>query len=158
MPTSDERSILVRSFPATDKDFADATGDELAKAVAAQADPLTLHEVVEERLRSAYRNARIRVQDELGHLGSQEIIWYAYRDGRIRESDARRERLYSVVADARRTVREAEAVLGRARAVSRAAGFGEIEGPLPEDVIPIRRAPRRGADRGSPRPPSQPRD
>jgi hypothetical protein len=91
MSTSeDQRPIVVRSFPASDRDFADATGDALQEARASEVDPVTLHDVVERRLRAAYRNARIHVQDELADLGMQEIVWYAYRDGRIRDADTRR--------------------------------------------------------------------
>lgn len=127
--TEDEREIVVRSFPSTDRDFADAMGDALDAALAKRGAPETLAEVVQKRLRSGYPNARIQVQDELGHLGSQETIWYAYRDGRIRENDPVRERLYSVVAAARRTVRESEVVMDHARKLTRAAGY---EDDLPE--------------------------
>lgn len=139
MPKPDaERQIVVRSFPSTDPDFADATGDALEVALAADGAPETLANVVEERLRRAYRNARIRVQDELGHLGSQETIWYAYRDGRIRENDPVRERLYSVVAAARRTVRESEVAMDHARQVSRAAGYDDEDRPRSEVSLPPR--------------------
>ena len=124
MPTSeDERPIVIHSFPASDQDFASATGDALADAVSRRVAPETLREVVEQGLRAAYRNARIHVQDELGHLGAAEVIWYAYRDGRIREVDARRERLYSVVAAARRTMRESEVAMNHSREITRAAGY-----------------------------------
>lgn len=135
----DERQIVVRSFPSTDVDFADATGDALQAALEADDAPATLAGVVEERLRQAYRNARIHVQDEFGHLGSSETIWYAYRDGRIRETDPVRERLYSVVAAARRTVRESEIAIDHARKISRAAGYDDVErvvGTRPDEISP----------------------
>jgi len=151
MPTSeDQRPIIVRSFPASDREFADATGDALQKARAERAeeagrtaraesaerpDPpaTTLHEVVERRIRAAYRNARIHVQDELADLGMQEIVWYAYRDGRIRDPDPSRERLYAAVASARRTVRESKTAIDHARRAARGARYdddsGQTDGP-----------------------------
>jgi len=136
--TEDEHRIVVRSFPSTDRDFADAMGDALDGALATSSAPATLAEVVQQRLRGGYPNARIQVQDELGHLGMQETVWYAYRDGRIRESDPIRERLYSVVAAARRTVRESEIVMDHSRKVSRAAGYDDDAGPAtspPSDEV-----------------------
>jgi len=121
--TEDQRPIVVRSFPASDREFADATGDALQDARVQRSDAATLREVVERRLRGSYRNARIRVQDELADLGMQEIVWYAYRDGRIRDNDPSRERFYAAVATARRTIRESEAAIEHARSVSRGAGF-----------------------------------
>lgn len=134
----EERHIVVRSFPSSDLDFADATGDALQAALATSDAPQTLAGVVEKRLRVAYRNVRIQVQDELGHLGAQETIWYAYRDGRIREKDPVRERLYSVVAAARRTVRESEVAMDHARQVSRAAGYDDQDLPGRKVSLPPR--------------------
>lgn len=134
----DERHIVVRSFPSSDLDFADATGDALETALATEAAPESLAEVVQNQLRRAYRNVRIQVQDELGHLGSQETIWYAYRDGRIRENDPVRERLYSVVAAARRTVQESKVALDHARNVSRAAGYDHGSDSPDEVSLPPR--------------------
>jgi hypothetical protein len=145
MPKNEgERRIVVRSFPPTDQDFADAMGDALDGALATSSEPETLAEVVQQRLRGGYPNARIQVQDELGHIGSGETIWYAYRDGRIRENDPVRERLYSVVAAARRTIRESEVVMDHARKVSRAAGYRDDPAREDADVeisLPPRRRP-----------------
>ena len=134
----EERHIVVRSFPSSDLDFADATGDALQTALGTSEAPETLAGVVEKRLRLAYRNVRIQVQDELGHLGAQETIWYAYRDGRIRENDPVRERLYSVVAAARRTVRESEVAMDHAQQVSRAAGYDDQDASGTEVSLPPR--------------------
>lgn len=149
--TEDQRPIVVRSFPASDREFAEATGQALQQARAERAaraaseggaaptertqrssedaDATTLRDVVERRIRAAYRNARIHVQDELADLGMQEVVWYAYRDGRIRDSDPSRERLYAAVASARRTVRESETAIDHARRAARGAGFDEKTGP-----------------------------
>ena len=145
----EERQIVVRSFPSSDLDFADATGDALQAALGTSDAPQTLAGVVEKRLRLAYRNVRIQVQDELGHLGAQ-TIWYAYRDGRIRENDPVRERLYSVVAAARRTVRESEVAMDHARQVSHAAGYDQ-DRPGSEVILPPRE------QRAPPDPPRHPR-
>lgn len=144
----DERQIVVRSFPSSDLDFADATGDALQAALEADDATATLAGVVQDRLRHAYRNARIQVQDELGHLGARETIWYAYRDGRIRENDPVRERLYSVVAAARRTVHESEVAIEHARRTTRAAGYRDDDPEAADDVNP-----RRGSQRPSDPPP-----
>ncbi len=149
--TEDQRPIIVRSFPASDREFAEATGEALQQArseraergageaattaaestsrAAERPDAATLRDVVERRIRAAYRNARIHVQDELADLGMQEIVWYAYRDGRIRGSDPSRERLYAAVASARRTVRESETAIDHARRAARGAGYDEDTGP-----------------------------
>ena len=119
--TEDHRPIVVRSFPANDRDFADATA--AAIQAAPPADAATLRDVVERRVRSSYPNARIQVQDELAGLSVQEVVWYAYRDGRIRDADPARERLYAAVATARRTIRESKAAIEHARTASRGAGF-----------------------------------
>ena len=139
MPNHEEEGhIVVRSFPSSDLDFADATGDALQAVLATGDVPDTLAGVVEKRLRFAYRNVRIQVQDELGHLGAEETIWYAYRDGRIRENDPVRERLYSVVAAARRTVRESEVAMDHARQVSRGAGYDDQDRTGSEVSLPPR--------------------
>ena len=139
MPKPEEgRQVVVRSFPSTDLDFADATGDALQAALGSGDAPETLAGVVEKRLRLAYRNARVQVQDELGHLGAEETIWYAYRDGRIRQNDPVRERLYSVVAAARRTIRESEAAMDHARQVSRGAGYDDQDRTESEVTLPPR--------------------
>ena len=139
MPKPDEgRQVVVRSFPSSDLDFADATGDALQAALGTSDAPETLAGVVEKRLRLAYRNVRIQVQNELGHLGAEGTIWYAYRDGRIRENDPVRERLYSVVAAARRTIRESEVAMDHARQVSRAAGYDDHDPPGTEVSLPPR--------------------
>lgn len=134
----EERHIVVRSFPSTDLDFADAAGDAFQAALGTRDAPETLAKVVEKRLRLAYRNVRIQVQDELGHLGAEETIWYAYRDGRIRENDPVRERLYSVVAAARRTIRESEVAMDHARQVTRAAGYDDHDRAGREVSLPPR--------------------
>ena len=87
---------------------------------------------MERRLRGSYRNARIRVQDELADLSMQEIVWYAYRDGRIRETDPSREWFYAAVASARRTVRDSQAALEHSRSLAQSAGFDEdsVQGEL----------------------------
>lgn len=121
--TNDRRPIVVRSFPASDREFADATGAAIHEAK--PADPATLRDVVEGRVRASYPNARIHAQDELADLSMQEAVWYAYRDGRIRAADPGRERLYAAVATARRTVRDSEAAIDHARTVSRGAGFDD---------------------------------
>ena len=123
--TEDQRPIVVRSFPASDRDFAEATGAALLEARADEPDASTLRDVVERRLRASYRNVRISTQDELADLNMQEIVWYAYRDGRIRETDPSRERFYAAVATARRTVRETQATLEQSRSLSRRAGFDD---------------------------------
>jgi hypothetical protein len=143
MATSPEdRLIVVRSFPASDRDFADAAGAALGEARRATDDPDAIRDIVLDRLGRDYRNARIQVQDELAELGSGEVIWYVYRDGRIRDVDAHRERLYEVVASARRTLQTTEATLEHSRTISRIAGFDPERRPV--SVTP-------------PRPPSPPR-
>lgn len=124
--TEHQRPIVVRSFPASDRDFADATG--VAIQDAEPADAATLRDVVERRVRGAYPNARIQAQDELADLSMQEVVWYAYRDGRIREADPARERLYAAVGTARRTIRDSQAAIEHARTVSRGAGFDDESG------------------------------
>ena len=151
MPKSEEElRIVVRAFPATDQAFADAAGDALLEALEAREALATIHDVVEKRLRGAYRNARIHVQDDLGHLGPGETVWYAYRDGRIRENDPRRERLYTVVAAARRTVEESKVVLGRSREASRAAGYDDERTPGRDPVSRQQRGRRRLPDQQPP--------
>ena len=137
--TEDRRPIVVRSFPANDRDFADATGAAIEDAQ--PEDPVTLRDVVERRVRGSYPNARIQVQDELADLSMQDVVWYAYRDGRIRDADPVRERLYAAVASARRTIRESEAAIDHARMASRRAGFvdyrtgaDDVEQASPKDA------------------------
>lgn len=125
--TEDQWPIVVRSFPASDREFADATGTALIDARADKTDLVSLRDAVESRLRLSYRNARIRVQDQLADLSLQEVVWYAYRDGRIRDNDPSRERFYAAVATARRTVRESQMVLEHSRSVSRGAGFDDVQ-------------------------------
>jgi hypothetical protein len=134
-PSEDQRPIIVRSFPASDREFADAAGVALEGAQADSDDLATLRAVVERRLCETYPNARVHAQDELAGLAIQDVVWYAYRDGRIRSADPSRERLYTAFAAARRTVQESEAALRHAQDVTRLAGFDDPDPPLPEAPI-----------------------
>ena len=149
--TEDQRPIIVRSFPASDSEFAEATGSALQDARAERIERTdapevaapTLRDIVERRIRAAYKNARIHVQDELADLGMHEIVWYAYRDGRIRDADPSRERLYAAVASARRTIRESEAAIDHARRAASGAGFDD-------DTVLAHGADARGRDATTP--------
>ena len=142
MPSiEDQRPIIVRSFPAGDRDFADATGEALEQARADAVEPATFRDLVEQRLRASYRNARIHAQDQFADLGNGDIVWYAYRDGRVRTNDPSRERLYTAFAMARRTVRESQVALEHARDVTRVAGYRDPQPPLPDGPVTAEREP-----------------
>jgi hypothetical protein len=142
--------IQIRTFPSGDADFARATHSALDRSVPDATDVRSLASVVDRRLREAYPNSRIVPQDEMGRLGKGEQLWYVYRDGRVRPPDERRERLYRVVGEARRTVAAAETTLDHSRAIAREAGFDGAPPPLPDAPLSSRRPP-------APRPRSAPR-
>ena len=56
-------------------------------------------------LRPTYPNVRVTTQDDLGSIDLTGVVWYVFRDRRVRTDDWRRERLYSALARARTVIR-----------------------------------------------------
>jgi hypothetical protein len=80
---------------------------------------------VESSLRRWYRTVSIRTRDSIGgYPDDPTIVWYVYRDGRIRRHNPARDRLYAAMGAAIETCRDSESAISAARAVASFAGFG----------------------------------
>lgn len=123
MPISD--NLRLRVYPTSDPNFrADV---ERAVATLPPGSPdAALREQLKARLREWYRVCDVVGQDEIAHMSVDPTrTWYVYRDGRIRTTDGRRERLYDALASARRSVDASERLMEDSSAVAREAGYRE---------------------------------
>jgi hypothetical protein len=112
----------VRAFPSADRAFASDVTNAIGNALADAPDD-ELVSAVERLLHRRYPNVTIHHQADLARLVEWDDIWYAYRDGRIRPVSAERERLYDLLAAARRTTDDSAAILERSQTVARSAKF-----------------------------------
>ncbi len=103
--------VRVRPYPVRDRAFAVEVSEAIESVAADLALDDELAELVEARLRHTYPNAVVRVQQPLAKLLDPVGTVYAYRDGRIRPEDLRRERLYQALSDARETHRDSDRII-----------------------------------------------
>jgi hypothetical protein len=130
MNDRDVPPVVVRCFPSADHAFARAAHEALETIQGRSGARATLQAAVDGELRTIYPNSRIVAQDVMATIGQPVVIWYAYRDGRVRKPDPRRDRIYAAVATARDTVKDSRAVMDNSRSIARSAGFEERP-PLP---------------------------
>ena len=134
-----ERSrVSLQAYPARDASFARDVHDAVDRITAEPAfddAPLgELEAIVQARVRGSYPNATIHAQDPFARLRDPDVMLYAYRDGRIRIEDPRRERLYRALADARTTCGESRRIVDESEAVGTVwAGRGERRAEPDED-------------------------
>lgn len=113
----DRPSLRVVTFPADDAGLRADVGALLG----ATPERLEVDEpaALERRLRRWYRSIQVRRRDGLGGYDDDPVIvWYVYRDGRIRRRNEARDRLYRALAAARRTYRDSERALESARRIA----------------------------------------
>ena len=116
------RVVVFPSDDATLRADADAAIDRLPAALTNE----LARSAAERELRQWYRSMSIHVRDALGgYPDDPSVVWYVYRDGRIRTADPRLERLYAALAVARTVCHGSELAIDRARATARAAGYPE---------------------------------
>jgi hypothetical protein len=117
----DRSHVSLQAYPARDASFAREVHDviDAVSAEAAYDDARIgdLEAVVQARLRDRYPNATVHAQDRFAQLRDPDVMLYAYRDGRIRVEDPRRERLYRALADARVIQGESRRIVGESKAV-----------------------------------------
>ena len=128
-----ERSrVILQAYPTRDASFARDVGEALdtvwSEVEYAEASALEVEAVVQGRLRSRYPNATVHAQDPFARLRDPQLILYAYRDGRIRPEDPRRERLYRALAEARSTSSQTAAVMRDSMSVAREWAHHEFDG------------------------------
>ena len=116
------RSIVLQTFPSCDRDFAAAVAEALVDVRRSTNDPEELRLGVTERLRASYRNVRLVWQEPLGSVVPRQATLYAFRDAAIRPASAERERLYGLLAAARRTVNASREVVERSQRIAGKAG------------------------------------
>jgi hypothetical protein len=80
------RMVVVHAFPSSDQAFAAAVSTTVQAERLRTTDADDLHDAVTAALRRAYPNARLVVQDDLGHVAPSHETWYAFRDAFIRGS------------------------------------------------------------------------
>src|SRR5919112_4592985 len=99
-------------------------------------------ETLETRLRPWYRSVQVRIRDPLGGYADEPtVVWYVYRDGRIRRRNEPLDGLYSALADARSTTRMSEHVIAEVTSTIRREGFVVEPGPDPAEVSEDRDPP-----------------
>ena len=76
--------LVVRAFPTTDTTFARDVTDAV-EAVLAQSPDDGAVTLIEGLLHDRYANVRVHHQSDLARLVEWDDVWYAYRDGRLRE-------------------------------------------------------------------------
>ncbi|MEJ7749246.1 MAG: hypothetical protein WKF56_08075 [Candidatus Limnocylindrales bacterium] len=91
------RTPSIRAFPAADRAFAEAVRRAVDEARASGATDLS--GTTQQIVRFLYPNTTIVVQEAMAQLIPGQVNWYAYRDGRVRATDERRERLLNRAND-----------------------------------------------------------
>lgn len=119
------RTIVVQTFPSGDRDFADAVAAALTDERRSTNDPEELRVGVMRRLQRPYRNVRLVWQEPFSSVVPRQAVLYAFRDAWIRPSSPDRERLYGLLASARRTVATSREVIHRCEEAVAHAGFHE---------------------------------
>ena len=66
-------------------------------------------------MRSHYPNVSVHTASELGSLATTRVVWYVFRDSRVRPDDWRRERLYEALARARTVISDSRRAIRRGR-------------------------------------------
>ena len=151
MSGQDRSRVSLQAYPVRDRSFAREVLDAVDRVTTEPSyddAPLgDLEAVVEARVRGRYPNATVHAQDPFARLRDPDVMLYAYRDGRIRVEDPRRERLYRALADARTTCNESRRIVDESEAVGSIwSGTGHRDsmdepGDEPADVSPSRRQP-----------------
>ena len=117
------RNLRVLVFPPDDIALRHEVDRALADVMATVPEPRQLAALTE-RLRTWYRSAQVHQREALaGYDDDPTVVWYVYRDGRIRARNERLERLYGVMAAARDTIRTSERALDDAQTTRRLAGY-----------------------------------
>jgi hypothetical protein len=101
----------ARTFPAGDRAFAREV-ERVLQAVAWRSDEASVSAATM-ALRRLYPNASLRWRDDLG--GYAGSVCYAFRDGRIRAQDERRERRYAAIERSRALTADAARILNDAQ-------------------------------------------
>jgi hypothetical protein len=112
----------IHAFPVNDTEFRTFVLDVLKTLGSDEQGGNFDVDEVEGRVNERYRNVQIVVRDQ---SSSYDLVpvWYAYRDGRVRTDDARRERLYESLSKAREVVGQASDAMEHSRATARRAGY-----------------------------------
>jgi hypothetical protein len=113
----------LRCFPTGDATFREDV-ERAALTLAEDLSPQERMAGLVERLRPWYRSVEIVPQDELAQFDHfPNDVWYLFRDGRVRMSNERRDRLYAALASARQTLAASQVAMSDAFEAARAAGF-----------------------------------
>lgn len=130
MPAPNDLRLL--SFPSGDATFRDdvgRAGDSLHEDMS----DVEGHRVLLDQLRPRYRSVEIVTQNLLAQHELVPIrVWYVFRDGRVRPFSEGRERLYTAIALARKTIDASRTAMDDARTVARSAGY---EDPAAEVAV-----------------------
>lgn len=110
----------MHTFPESDRAFRKAALAAVEQALAAAAPrddaaPADIIDAATDLLSENYRNAVVILRDSLAGFGG-DTTWYAYRDGRVREANEERDRLYRALEQARVSVAESGQAMSRSRA------------------------------------------
>jgi hypothetical protein len=79
--------VYLRPYPTSDRDFASVVSETVEAVVRTGPSTDDFEQLVERRLRDAYPNAVVRVQEPLAQLVDRFGTLYAYRDGRFQPDD-----------------------------------------------------------------------
>ena len=138
-------SLRVIVFPSDDAALSRDVHEVVDRLPEALTDDLA-RAATERELRRWYRSLTIHERDTFGaYPDDPTVVWYIYRDGRVRRPNATLERLYTALAVARTTYADSERAITDAQNAARSAGFSETSGPTTGfDPVVARRASPRG--------------
>ena len=121
-------NLRVLVFPADDLALRHEVDRALADVLATVPEPRQIAALTE-RLQRWYRSIQIRQRETLaGYDDDPMIVWYVYRDGRIRVRNEGLEHLYGAMATARDTYRSTERALDASREAASNAGYRQPAG------------------------------
>ena len=133
------RTVVTRPYPDSDPAFAAEVAAALRECHGMTTDAEELRAGVAARLRRTYPNTRVVARETMASLVAGEDVWYVYRDRAIRRPDDRRDRLYQVLAAARRTVEASRTALYDSAGALRRAQAGPTKSrgrARPDDQVP----------------------
>lgn len=111
----DGARIVIQPFP-RERSFARDIARVLKALRGDAASEARLRMDVQDTLRSWYPRIEIQPRNALAGLIAEEHVWYALRDGRVRQASDQTNRLHAALSNARQTSVESDVAVEHARA------------------------------------------
>jgi hypothetical protein len=117
-------SVIIHCFPADDsfvRDLRRAAASASAARAAADSELVGLRDALVAALRAWYPLVALHEREDLASLTRREIVWYLFRDGRVRAQHEASDRLHHALAAARDTAALTDEAMDDAEATLRLA-------------------------------------